>query len=484
MGLLRDLKNKIKDDIIPNELKSGEAFKKTLRNLIPNELADVATKAAPFVAMIPGQQGIAALMRGLGRFDQRGSVSDALKQGLGTYAFGKAASPLTSKIPGIGESYEGPSGILDFGKDAYEALKTGGTNLKESLVDKVRSGDADDIKKIVEKKDTDGGVGSIAKYFLGEDGKFQFSDITDFLSDPKKVIPAGMLFTYIKEKFFPGEKEEDPYDKYLAERKSDVENYLRLYGPQDFRRDVPNNPFTQAEIDKFVYDNTPEYRRDTAASGGIMSVPRENYLFGGMKDMFKKSAVIGPIEGRPKPLGKGIDPEIVLQLFKDKFKGGMGSGKGKALSKFLPRTISNTVTAEDVEEVMKQPMSPRNFKFPMMQKEDEGGLGKLIAMAFKNANFDRVNRAYGSDDKVERASMIEDLDININPKGVKELDMRETGGFIPPVGVKEKADDIPAMLSNNEFVFTADAVRAAGGGSVDKGAQRMYKMMKELEAKV
>ena len=65
-----------------------------------------------------------------------------------------------------------------------------------------------------------------------------------------------------------------------------------------------------------------------------------------------------------------------------------------------------------------------------------------------------------------------------------ELDMREEGGFIPPVGVKEKADDIPAMLSNNEFVFTADAVRAAGGGSVDKGAQRMYKMMKELEAKV
>ena len=69
-------------------------------------------------------------------------------------------------------------------------------------------------------------------------------------------------------------------------------------------------------------------------------------------------------------------------------------------------------------------------------------------------------------------------------KGVKELDMRETGGFIPPVGVKEKADDIPAMLSNNEFVFTADAVRAAGGGSVNKGAQRMYDLMKNLESKV
>ena len=68
-----------------------------------------------------------------------------------------------------------------------------------------------------------------------------------------------------------------------------------------------------------------------------------------------------------------------------------------------------------------------------------------------------------------------------NPAGITELDLRETGGFIPPVGVKEKADDIPAMLSNNEFVFTADAVRGMGDGDVNKGAQRMYDMMKRLE---
>ncbi len=96
----------------------------------------------------------------------------------------------------------------------------------------------------------------------------------------------------------------------------------------------------------------------------------------------------------------------------------------------------------------------------------------------------RVGRAFGSDKLVEQASGIEGIPINMNSKGVKELDMRETGGFIPPVGVKEKADDIPAMLSNNEFVFTADAVRAAGGGSVNKGAQRMYDLMKGLESKV
>jgi hypothetical protein len=63
-----------------------------------------------------------------------------------------------------------------------------------------------------------------------------------------------------------------------------------------------------------------------------------------------------------------------------------------------------------------------------------------------------------------------------------ELDLREEAGFIPPVGIKEKEDDIPAMLSNNEFVFTADAVRGMGDGDVDLGAQRMYDMMKQLEA--
>jgi hypothetical protein len=60
--------------------------------IIPNELADVAVKVAPFVA--PFNPGVAGLMRGIGRFDQRGSISDALKQGAATYAFGKVAGKL------------------------------------------------------------------------------------------------------------------------------------------------------------------------------------------------------------------------------------------------------------------------------------------------------------------------------------------------------------------------------------------------------
>jgi len=71
----------------------------------------------------------------------------------------------------------------------------------------------------------------------------------------------------------------------------------------------------------------------------------------------------------------------------------------------------------------------------------------------------------------------------VNAGGITELDYRSSGGFVP-VGVKEKADDVPAMLSKNEFVMTADAVKAAGGGSVEKGAQKMYNTMKRLEGRI
>ena len=66
--------------------------------------------------------------------------------------------------------------------------------------------------------------------------------------------------------------------------------------------------------------------------------------------------------------------------------------------------------------------------------------------------------------------------------GGREMDMRG-GGFIP-IGKKERADDVPARLSKNEFVMTADAVRGAGNGSINKGAKRMYDLMNKLESKV
>ena len=65
--------------------------------------------------------------------------------------------------------------------------------------------------------------------------------------------------------------------------------------------------------------------------------------------------------------------------------------------------------------------------------------------------------------------------------GGMEKDYRQEGGFVP-IGGQEKADDVPARLSKNEFVFTADAVRAAGGGDIDAGAEVMENVMENLEA--
>jgi hypothetical protein len=163
-------------------------------------------------------------------------------------------------------------------------------------------------------------------------------------------------------------------------------------------------------------------------------------------------------------------------------------------------------TDETPEEKMFREM--KNAKVQAAIKlagEKNIGIGKAMAITNSDDFNLRTGKYEGSDETIKRmlnmkayggrigymagtpegnaiqASGVMGLPLNQNKAGVTELDLRNSGGFIPPVGVKEKADDIPAMLSNNEFVFTADAVRGMGNGDVNKGAQRMYDMMKKLE---
>jgi len=116
-------------------------------------------------------------------------------------------------------------------------------------------------------------------------------------------------------------------------------------------------------------------------------------------------------------------------------------------------------------------------------------------MADRSGDFFRLREEAiqkGDDDKIKEIESDYFREFNIvMPKmakdgglmnlGGREMDMRG-GGFIP-IGKKERADDVPARLSKNEFVMTADAVRAAGGGSVNEGAKRMYETMNKLEAR-
>ena len=170
--------------------------------------------------------------------------------------------------------------------------------------------------------------------------------------------------------------------------------------------------------------------------------------------------------------------------------GGTLTTLGKAAGIVAPSIIGGMLTPKAQEDVD-----------ALRRSGDRGLLQAYLRQYYGNLNpnassedieeFVRTNSAeggrigYAKGDTAEQnamqASGIMGLPLNENPAGVTELDLRESGGFIPPVGVKEKADDIPAMLSNNEFVFTADAVRGMGDGNVNLGAQRMYDMMKKLE---
>tara|TARA_R110001606_G_scaffold27637_6_gene88251 strand:- start:381 stop:2045 length:1665 start_codon:yes stop_codon:yes gene_type:complete len=118
-----------------------------------------------------------------------------------------------------------------------------------------------------------------------------------------------------------------------------------------------------------------------------------------------------------------------------------------------------------------------NGRTPSTDSEVDSVYGKGAS----EREMTRVGKTVKSRSKVKKAK--DGGIMNLNMGGMPaEMDLRG-GGFVP-LGAKEKADDVPARLSKNEFVMTADAVRAAGGGSVNKGAKRMYDLMNNLEARV
>jgi hypothetical protein len=103
----------------------------------------------------------------------------------------------------------------------------------------------------------------------------------------------------------------------------------------------------------------------------------------------------------------------------------------------------------------------------------------MLAMALFGKSYDQLT--YTQKTAIDDMLVTKKAEGGIMDLGGKEMDLRAAGGFIP-IGQKEKADDVPARLSKNEFVFTADAVRGAGKGDVKKGAKKMYQLMRQYEA--
>ena len=139
-------------------------------------------------------------------------------------------------------------------------------------------------------------------------------------------------------------------------------------------------------------------------------------------------------------------------------------------------TAGAVMSEEDMKKLAKSPLY-KGFKImygidPQQAKENPSYEGK----------FDLFKKMY--DKKFQKGGDVEPVAKKTMPlidMDGMEKDYRETGGFVE-MGRMERADDVPARLSKNEFVFTADAVRNAGDGNIDKGAEVMYNMMKNLEA--
>ena len=103
----------------------------------------------------------------------------------------------------------------------------------------------------------------------------------------------------------------------------------------------------------------------------------------------------------------------------------------------------------------------------------------MLAMAIFGKSYDQLT--YTQKSAIDDMLVTKKAEGGIMDLGGKEMDLRAKGGFVP-IGKKEKADDVPARLSKNEFVFTANAVRGAGKGDIKKGAKKMYQLMKQYEA--
>jgi len=567
-------------------------IKDRIRKLIPNELASVAVKAAPFVA--PFNPAIAGLMRGIGRFDQRGSLSDAFKQGLATTAFGAGARTLGGATDIMGGGVKG--GLTSpLSPDRTTAVKDFFTPGKEK--------DTDFIKEITGDTKKNVGLKSV------KDATGLFKDVP-ILKDLPSIVQQQILvggasgaLTYIYQKFLadePPQQEGETYEEYMTRRRENVGKKMKGYFDNYFKFDKEYSSMTdeqkQAFIDRVnvrdggrigyqtggitmantlaenirrnlsnqaaINQRLQQARRNLeqqlpgrraaqfqiereanriaaeelnrmtggargnpggTSSGGLSSAPTINDIQAAIAANRNVNRIqTGPQPGELDPLGLPITSTIVGPLF--------GSGpqslaeieatrkRIEAAQAAMKPTYQEALMGESWETLsdndqyrlaMEYPGETpprRNPNFvPGLAKGgrvnfDEGGTGFMkwlkanYGLEVKDLDLEqyvKLSREFNNEnpDPYEtgrKKNAMGSMPVGImrtNKAGVMERDYRDKGGFVP-VGIKEKADDVPAMLSKNEFVFTADAVRGAGNGSIEKGAQRMYDTMKKLEKRV
>jgi hypothetical protein len=304
----------------------------------------------------------------------------------------------------------------------------------------------------------------------------------------KYGIPAAMLATYGAAK----KEEPDDLDQEIAQ------NYTDNSGLKELIASLPKYRFqVQKPYQLAAYGGRIGYEIGGDIDPADLPMSRE-----GFPRYEDESGEEVPYPYNNQEMASNPDPMAELfQMYLD----AIGSGK-------IPRST----TFEQFKELMSS--SSINESMDDMSLRENANLGGIMGYAYGPQNYrqmaaegGRINFSNGGGSTKYIKDVLtkkgyQDMMQNMNDNEIRSLydsvmgtfsrrfaeggmidlggmekDYRAEGGFVP-IGGKEKADDVPARLSKNEFVFTADAVRNAGGGDVDKGAEVMYNVMKNLES--
>jgi hypothetical protein len=567
----------------------GSKLKKFVRKIIPNEVSEIAVKAAPFVA--PFNPLLAGAMSGIGSFDQTGSLTKGLTRGALTYGGGQLArylggagfqeginpfagadfsggflsgiqslgtSPIgtetglrlgqykmfggtpTQEIVSSGQPPLASEGSIATGIDSSKAyyptdfatealpleqattgITTAGQTAAQTAAQKattpgytdlfkqVLSGDAQQKTQALKQLGGKALKDIYTKPVPGSPGETQIDKLAigatiaggmSYLEAKKLAEEAGIVDNADKytEEMYNADKSR--YSNYYSQiltpeafgitSKADGGRVGFAYGTPSQESGIPSITLTKqdntevaglsknrvAQLMSLLEDPTidEDYRKQIQDEIRLLMGKKDGGRIGFKDGPTKEGIVsINPMQddleellgpgagimapGLAKIMSKGV-PTFTSAEKTLVIRNLAGRGKGTAAYKELGVTIPEAKAIMDNPAAnLKDATILKEFIKAIMGKKEGGRMGFMM----------------GSEVPVRQ-----------NQAGVSEMDYRNTGGFVPPIGVKEKADDIPAMLSNNEFVFTADAVRAAGGGSVNKGAQKMYSLMKQLEGKV
>ena len=371
-----------------------------------------------------------------GRIGYAGGGITDLRQG---YFLGKLVKKATRAVKKIAKSPIGKAALFAVGANYAPLLFGKGTALSQMKT----AGGLGKFLMGAKGVGMDGGTPGLLKSLgLTKGGYGSLGGLTN------RGIFSGITALSSLPLFMGQQDEEENLDTLAASRANEFNPFAQYNGIAGLRRKVLAGGLDPAEF-SFM---RPEFY---AAGGGLaenrMAALNELY---GVNDEEEQKLSMGGSAGLP-PITMASEGADTGSFPDDESTGIAQATPTPTMPNQMPMPMRQPMMNSRMQQMMAQRMNP------------------MMARGMMNPMMGRGMPMMGGRMMAQEGGLMD--------MGGMEKDYRNEGGFVP-IGGQERADDVPARLSKNEFVFTADAVRNAGGGDIDKGAEVMENMMENLEA--